>query len=373
MKINTLEKYVFDHFFPSGGSLPSAKDACLANVVMHTLLMAPGFKDAYANHELVEWAPDFFRLGVRDLGESRPSWVDVFEEYYPSDIWYEDEDSDEEPQWIDLPKGQPPFATVAVPGALRQEAQFHLEQLRARHADLEALFSPSPVWAVERERVDIVRVDTEELYVLVKNVLGTEADPRLRRSGIRYHEPRASRYNRAPWVFWVAHNGDEVAGVLGAMVSGEDHSLDLSYVSVAPGFRNQGLAKRLMTVAMDYAVKEELFFVRSSPGVFSEKHPEVAHGLDRCVTAHTVPHVSGGSGAVAGALARARRELPWDAVCAIAKPLCDDWLKACPSLWGKRSLGYGAEEAFAKDFNEQAEQAAHRLPVAAPRSPRPLR
>lgn len=373
MKIATLEKYVFDHFFPSGGALPSIKDACLANVVMHALLLAPAFKGAYAHHELMEWAPDFFRLGVKDLGDSRPSWVDVFEEYYPSDIWYDDEDSDEEPQWIELPKSQPPFAAVAVPEALQQAAQVHLERLRARHADLEALFSPSPVWTAEREHVDIVQVNTEELYVLVKDVLGTQSDPRLRRSGIRYHEPRASRYNRAPWVFWVAHNGDEVAGVLGAMVSSEDHSLDLSYVSVAPGFRNQGLAKRLMNVAMDYAVKEELFFVRSSPGVFSEKHPEVAHGLDRCVLAHAVPHVSGDSGAVAGSLARARRELPWDVFCEVAKPLCDEWLKTRPSLRGSGSVGYGVEEAFAKDFNKQAEQAAYRLPVAAPRSPRLLR
>jgi len=361
MKIATLEKYVFDHFFPIEEILPTVEDASVANVVMHALLNAPGFQGAYANHQLFQWAPGFFRLGFSAHGESRLSFCDVFEDYYPSDLWYGDED--EEPNWIELPKGtsSTPAVVSVVPEEVAQTAQLHLEILAERHPDLASLLAPSSTQLTQRQELRLEFATNQTLAGLVEEINGTRQDPCLKRQGIIYHHPTSSNLHNHPWVFWVAHNGDEIAGVLGALLSEEDKSLSLSYVSVAPGFRNQGLAKRLMNAAMDYGVEQELFFVRSSPGVFSEKHPEVAQGFDRWVMAHTIPHVSGGSGSVAWSLARARRELPWEAFCAVAKPLCDEWLERCPSLRGTVRLEYGVEEAFAKDFNEQVDIASRRL------------
>lgn len=369
MKIATLEKYVFDHFFPMEEILPTVEEASVANVVMHALLTAPGFEDAYANHQLFEWAPGFVRLGFFAHGESRPSFCDVFQDYYSGD-WYGDED--EEPKWIELPQGafSTPGALPAAPADMAAAAQLHLEILAERHPEVAAVLAPSPAALKQRQEIQIEQAFGRSLAPLVEGIQGTQQDPCLRRQGIVYHHPTSSNLWNHPWVFWVAHNGDEVAGVLGALLSEEDKSLSLSYVSVAPGFRNQGLAKRLMNAAMDYGVEQELFFVRSSPGVFSEKHPEVAQGFDRCVMAHAIPHVSGGSGSVAWSLARARRELPWEAFCEVAKPLCDEWLEKCPSLHGSRRLEYGVENAFAREFDAQVDTMSNRL-MAPPASPRP--
>lgn len=369
MKIATLEKYVFDHFFPVQEILPTAEEASMANVVMQALVTAPGFEGAYTNHQLFEWAPGFVRLGFFTHRESQPSFCDVFQDYYSSD-WYGDED--EEPNWIELPEGafSTPVALPAAPAGMAAVARLHLEILAERHPEVAAVLAPSGAALKQRRELQIEQAVGRALGPLVEGIQGTQHDPCLKRQGIVYHHPTSSSLWNHPWVFWVAHNGDEIAGVLGAMELEEDKSLSLSYVSVAPGFRNQGLATRLMNAAMDYGVQKELFFVRSSPGVFSEEHPKVAQGFDRCVMAHAIPHVSGGSGSVAWSLARARRELPWEAFCEMAKPLCDEWLEKCPSLHGSRRLEYGVENAFARDFDAQVDAIGRRLTAPSP-GPRP--
>ncbi len=334
MKIFALEDLIRRHFTPAEG-LPSAADASMANVVLYQLLQAPLFENTYANHRLYQQAEGFFQIGVPDSRHSCPMMVDIFEDLYPYDFWEPDEDDDAPPPFIDLPVFTIRSATPwegPLPTDLEREAAGHIQALRRLSPDIALLFAPCAQDLVRRKEVVIEELQFSQLFDRQKQILGTRADARLLRSGLTYHDTRDLGYRSdSLWRFWLAHNGDEVAGVLGAQRNPDSSELVLSYVTVGPGFRGQGLAKRLMTCAMDFAQAHELLFVRTAPGVFSRENPGVAEGFDRWVMAHGVPHVSG-SGYFPEAVRRARAELPWEAFCSATKPHCDAWLQACPSL-----------------------------------------
>lgn len=210
MKIERLKTIIAEHVLASN-PVPVLNDAVLANVMLFQCANAPYFNN---QSPLVLWerAPNVVQIGVLEDNQSdlRQMW-DPLEDYYECDF------ADYDDNQIQWPKHNRPRMVQYLDLApqLQQQAQYHCQQLQ-NHPEIKRLFDPTPSDIRSRNTFTIEQCDRDNINEKLMEILGGGKDLGLHYNDIRYHKV-PSVMNKAHWEFWVAHNQDEVAGVLGGL------------------------------------------------------------------------------------------------------------------------------------------------------------
>lgn len=267
-------------------------DLSAANIVAYRLLRGAYLGETYASYQLAEIAPDEWRLFQDWRGDAQPR--DPMRPFYESP--YMDVDEDRKDQFIVQPR---PMQVRDCDLTFIQGEEGISSEIRARadalmdrvlqHAPgkVQRLLDPAleHVQARKDLRIDVF-TDTGELADMLRDKLGDGMDWSLRSYGIDYHSFGHFSHKS---VFLVATNADEVAGML-KLGANEPGSYVLSYVSVAPGFREQGLSKALYARAIDLCQRDERVLIRSQPGEFTRQHPIITLSYDKMVKESHVLH-----------------------------------------------------------------------------------
>lgn len=324
MKIEHLRNLIAQHFLHINPT-PTLDDAVLANVVLFQCA-----NTAYFNNQspLVLWerAPNVVQIGVLEENqcELRQIW-DPLEDHYECDF------GDYNPNQIHWPQNSPARTVqyVDLPLQLQQQALFHCQQLQ-HNPEIKKLFEPTASDILLRNTFTIEQCDRDNINERLSEILGGSKDLGLHYNDIRYHKV-PSVMNKAHWEFWVAHNGDEVAGVLGGLkMSDDDYAFRLSYVSVSPMFRQQGLAKKLYANALQYCTDNQLILLRSSPGKMTRELTTITHGFDKTILSSSVPHLADNALLFETVVNELKQQYDWNDFVKHVKPLCDTWLEKYP-------------------------------------------
>jgi len=323
MKIEHLRTLIAQHFVTLNPT-PTLEDAVLANLVLFQCATAPYF----AQSPLVLWetAPNVVQVGVLEENHNalRQIW-DPLEDYYECDF------GDYAPNQIQWPEQSQPRTVQYsdLPPQVQQQAQHHCQHLQ-RNLDIHKLFEPTQADLALRNSFTIEQCDHNTVNEKLMGILGGGKDLELFHSGIRYHDV-PSVLNKAQWNFWLAHNGDEIAGVLGGLkMSPDDYAFRLSYVSVSPSFRQQGVSKQLYAHVLQYCADNHLMLLRSSPGKMTRELTTITHAFDKMVLNSSIPHLSSNALIFETVLSELKQQLPWTKFVSQTKPLCDKWLEQYP-------------------------------------------
>lgn len=340
MKASEAIKMVEGYIWDLSEGEPSVADTQLANLLTYCVLTSPYFTKTFEESVvLLQNRTNFIQVGWIENGHE--NFLDPFKDIYDTIDFYE------EPSYvIELPPTCVSASTPLkervvqwddVPSELKSEALYHVDLLKGHAKYIEAahkLFHPTETDFAKKNELVFELLNADTVDTKVSQILGPECDYSLGLYGIKYHHTnRRHSLSKCQDYFWLAHNGHEIAGVLGAMrMSDEDDFLRLSYVSVAHGFRNQGLSQKLLTMGMDFAEKNHWIWKRSSPGKMTTENPNISKRFDQCTINHRVPHLSENASILEMPLSELRRELPWETFCQIAKPICDEFLAKNPAV-----------------------------------------
>lgn len=355
MKIEHIRSLIAQYFL-NLHPIPTLDDAVLANVVLFQCA-----NSAYFNHQsplvLSQRAPDVVQIGLLHKGHSMDLW-DPLEDHYEHDF------GEYFPNQIMWPKHE--FKTIAydqLSKSLQAQAQHHCQQLQ-KNPEIKKLFEPSTFDLAARHTFTIEQCDRNNINERLKEILGSGKDLGLHYSDIRYHKV-PSVMNKAHWDFWIAHNQNEIAGVLGGLrMSDDDYAFRLSYVSVSPAFRQQGLAKRLYTQALQYCFDNQLILVRSSPGEMTRDVTEITHGFDKILLSSNVPHLADNALLFEMVVHELKQQYPWDEFVAHVKPVCDTWLeKYAPSTSAWSISPMDKKRVFTQFKSLLSENRAQQLPT----------
>lgn len=241
-----------------------AWDVTGVNVALHRIMHAPYFRGNYDTFDLTQQGPELYSLTFH------PPQSTQFEIYDPLmgsyDYWYETDDDDFETPPIVRDRLVFHRANDLPEQALLQ-AQSYLDRLPQ---DLiQTVFHPKEEDFQRKDRLMLSVMDAEGLRAFGQDLLGGTHNPTFQDEGIKYHRPEWCRNEE--WMFVVAHNEHEVAGILGGYADERVSSWALSYVSVSPQFRNQGVSKRMYQKMIDHCVHRELILVRSNASDFTQE------------------------------------------------------------------------------------------------------
>ena len=263
-----------------------------ANLVALRLLTGPYLGNSYAS-----W-------GVANVGGGRwclmQDWDnelidrDVLEPFHES--WFGYDEYDEEPG-RDVYCVAPPRHVNRVrsllqgedhvPQPIRDRADAMLERLRALHPEaVSQLLSPTAEQLQRRQDIQIVAVRGRQFSEHLRPIIGDWADWSLRAYGIKYYNPS---YTSDKDFYFLAHNGVEVCGVM-KLGTARDWGYGVSFVSVSPGFRGQGLSLKLYQSAISQCLKDGKALIRTDPGEGTP--PQATLAYDRIVKASPVIHTT---------------------------------------------------------------------------------
>lgn len=358
MKIEHIRTIIAQHFLNQNPT-PTLDDAVLANLVLFQCAHA-----AYFNNQspLVLWerAPHVVQIGVLDENQSdlKQMW-DPLEDYYECDF------GDYYPNQIQWPNQSKPIIRQYndVASQMQQRALFHCQQLQ-HNPEIRKLFEPTSSDILSRNTFTIEQCDRDNINERLREILGGSKDLGLHYNDIRYHKV-PSVMNTAHWEFWIAHNGDEVAGVLGGLkMSTDDYAFRLSYVSVSPAFRQQGLAKKLYAKALQYCSDNELILLRSSPGKMTRELHAITHGFDKTIVASSVPHLADNALLFETVVNELKQQYDWNDFVKHVKPLCDTWLEKYPPSTSSWSINpMDKKRVFSQFKSLLTEPRAKQLPT----------
>lgn len=201
-------------------------------------------------------------------------------------------------------------------------AEAVLERVRDQHPQLwQLLMAPVPQQLAARRKLTYDILDRDELDARLVHVLGPtyRLDGSLATQGMEYHT--APGWNDGNMRYVLAHNENEVAGILG-MSMFRQWTYGVNYVSVAPGFRQQGVARNLFSKVIEACVADQRVLVRTTPGEYASEHPGITAGFDRLCVQAPVLHVLANS-TLMSAVGRGVERLGFDQAMRLYKPLCD--------------------------------------------------
>ena len=293
--LEQLEKQLLELFLEERTEDPLSISAL--NVAALRLSQLPYFGNSYPDHILIHKGDDFYKCYFNFKKSDMMDRDPLREVYYDEFNDYDEDDSDDEvapdfllihqPKWS--LKSMDPF-TGELPAEIERRANVYLEKLHERSELMRKASNPTPQELADRQNLAISLVPHEEIYPTLRAILGEGYSHGLKPNGIQYHDPSMGHHHSKEWFYLIAHNENEVAGVAG--FTHQDHALGLSYVSVAPGFQNQGLSKRLYQSLIDYAQTHELVIRRSSPSEHTRNNPGITLAYDRLLEESQVLHTT---------------------------------------------------------------------------------
>ena len=353
--LHRLRQAIADDFLSQKAHGP--EDVAAAQVAFWTLLRSPYFNGNHEQLKFVQFGPLAFSLEVESSGNQVR--LDPLEYFYPSD-W---DEPDTRAFRVPFPQHtHDPVAVEsleAIAPSIVSKAQSMVDRLIALEPRFQKLVKPSSEGMAQRRSVGIELLDREGLEERLTVVLGEGHGSSLRAEGIRYHSPGWS--DGADWRYLLAHNGEEVAGVLGFYA--KESSLVLSYVSVAPGFRKEGLSMRLYERLLEICQAEQRFLVRSSPGEFTKANPAITQAYNRLLRESPVLHITAG-GYLHKAIQDGLDAVGMPQLFPLAKPVCD--LRTTLDFKGFEGDRWESEKAL-----ELRSAWADLQPSPKPRAPRP--
>jgi hypothetical protein len=206
--------------------------------------------------------------------------------------------------------------------AIEAAAQQWLAQVQQAHPVLwRRLFEPHPEQLEARKRLSYELISADGLTDRLSTILGQEhtMDSKLRCQGLEYHS--APSWNESDGHYLVAHNGREVAGIL-RLSALRDWTYGVNYLSVAPAFRNLGVAKEMFVRAVHACKRDGKVMVRTAPGDFARERPAIGAAFDRLCQAGDILYVQSNS-RLMSQVGRALEQYSYDQVLAAYKPVCD--------------------------------------------------
>lgn len=336
--LNLLRQAIADRLL-LGGSY-GQEDIAAAQVALWQFLRSPYFNGNYDHLDFNQKGPMAFALEMETNG--RPLLLDPLVNFYPDD--WDDENTQAfricvpphsfpKPVWVeDLNQ---------VPETVQVKAREIMEAVARQHPRFGKVLAPTPQDFANRQQVQLEVVPLADLEDHLDAVLGKGHNRRLQAEGIRYHEPDYSAQSSR---FVIAHNGEEVAGIAGVNTQGCFNYLP--YVSVAPGFRQQGLSCRLYQQVIGLCQAEGRILNRSSPSSFTLERPAITRSYDRMLQNSPVLHVTNG-GYLERALELGVEAVGMERFFPLAKPICD------------ARLQLGVERRKAEQWEHQQAQQLH--------------
>lgn len=234
-----------------------------------------------------------------------------------------------------------------VPRHISQAADEVLEKIRADDPGLFALwFEPTAEQLRARGQIQIDVVNSQDLGNKLEQIIGPSwaMDSSLRTQGIEYH---SYDYNDRGGQYILAHNGNEVAGIL-YLSSYRAWTYGINYLSVAPSFRQMGVSKQMYTRAVEICQQDKKVLVRTPSGEFAAQRPAIPSSYDQICIASDVLHVQSSS-TLMSSVGQWMARLGYDKTFELAKPLCDEF-----DAGQNRDRSYNADLISAIDkVNEQ--------------------
>lgn len=257
-----------------------------ANVVGLRLLTGPYLGRSYQSWGLAQ--PESGHWCLCQEWDDEVIARDVLEPFYPAMFGFDEEEA---PRYV----VHPPRQTRAlrqlekgedhVPAAIRARADAMLERLQALYPQaVGQLLHPTAEQLAHRQEIVIEAVEGRHFSERLRPILGDWADWSLRSYGIKYHSPT---YSSSKEVFLLAHNGSEVCGVMKLGMS-RPWAYVVSFISVTPGFRNQGLSLKLYQAAIEKCMADGKVLIRTEPGEGTPVQATLAY--DRLVRGAPILH-----------------------------------------------------------------------------------
>ena len=320
-----------------------------ANVAMWRILQHPYFQDGYQQYTLQKMSDTFFRCVC--LFNDKTTSADPLNDWY-NNGYFDDVDDDNNDQRVTFshpPVEQEIPATISdIPQGVWDLSQQIMDVLEA---------DPTCLWLQDpkqRQQLTFEWLNEDTLNEGLNKVLGPYYHASLAQYGISYHLPARGGWGRdkasSQYRYLVCHNGAEVAAVLGVLEYERD--IAVCYVSTNPAFRQQGLSKRLYHMLVDECIAHEKILLRTSPGKFTQEHPEITKSYDALLGGRPVLYAPNDS-AWAGFLSDKLKTNDYHAVVAQYHPTCVE----ISALQHETNFRYRGDDEFVAALR-QREQAA---------------
>ena len=308
----------------------SPVDLSAANLVAHRLLQSPYLGQTYQDWHLVERAPDEWRLVQYAPGGQlldRDPLLLFYRDPFQDDLSLNPTDGfvlTPRPETLPLP-AHPPARAPQPSAGVEEHAQALLERVHQAHpAAVDRLLQPTAQQLEQRQRLQVEALSPHQLTDTLRRLLGPLHDASLRAYGLDYHT--APSYQTPDTnVYLLAHNGEEVAGIM-KLGNSQGWGYGVGYVCVAPGFRQQGLSLKLYQAAIDRCIADEKVLVRSDPGDFTPVQATAA--FDRLLRQNPVLHAPFHSPAQYGLASLHEKGVPYAEQLQAVKPACDATLRS---------------------------------------------
>ena len=204
-----------------------------------------------------------------------------------------------------------PYEDIDQKSVLDKEKGMRLAQQYIKNLDqamVQKALHPTPDDLKEKFDIQYRQVNAPDLADVLRSFLGDTFHASLKPNGHVYHHHPS--FNNNDWMFVVGHNKDEVAGILGFYPNTYDDNLVLSYVSVAPGFRNRGIGKKMLCFVSEEARSQKKLLVRSTASELSQEIG-ASKSYSRFFDEQGILHVGTDTKAHAS-LIRALKKVPYD-------------------------------------------------------------
>jgi GNAT superfamily N-acetyltransferase len=301
---------------------------------------APYFEGGNDNIVLVQQSDTFFK--AYQIQSQGPHSLDPLHTWYDQGNFYDDLEEDGKENLInkrpilyhptvDRPIkdmfGNKVSKTPSIPDGLIEKTKSFQARFLIGNPQWKKLLSPTVSDIKNRHKVFLESFSgfsafNDRLVAL----LGQEHDRTLKLDGIIYHSPT--------WIFpdhknshryILAHNGQEVMGLVHYIH--REHDNGLAFISVAPGFRQQGVSQKLYQVLLQECEQDRCLLKRTEPGEYSLANPGITRGYDRLLNDQSrALHVSG-YGSLYSALLQALSQHTYENVLQAGKAICDRAMK----------------------------------------------
>lgn len=296
-------------------------DISAVNVAAMMLRRLPYFGKSYDNHFLADKGDGFYKLYYDFKGDAVNA--DPLRDTYHDDYHYYDEAGPHpdyfpihEPQWL-TNEAEPMQGEISL--AVQDRANAYLARLSELNPLMRLASAPSHEELSARQTIRVSFCDYDAIYSLTRELLGKECPSNLRPEGVMYHSP-GEHFGERGRRYFVAHNDHEIVGVCGVIEN--EHALILTYVSVASGFRRQGVSEKIYAHMIDYASRTQKMINRSTPSGTARDNPAITRKYDRMLSQSPVMHAHCDS-TLSDALTEALNTRPYEEVRLLGKPLCE--------------------------------------------------
>lgn len=303
MFLEEVKKELLDLFIEHKDFTPTAQSAL--NVACYLLIKNPSFNDAYQHFHLHQAGPELLIMSFKKYGKHLKS-NNVVEPAYANEDdygweWMDDEQIKNAEDYI---KNAPPRPTYfnyhdyeegqkrynqdeifdsMIPQPVLDKAWFFLQELSNKNEKVaDILLSEQPLEGLKN--IQYQWLNPDEMSLFLESHYKPQVYPlgNLYSAGLDYFKMDYSNDNFERQYLLVTNDFAPI-GVACITLREKEKQLYLSYLSVAPGYRNQGISRQIFQKSMDLAKDKNYFFARSSPGEFARNNSGITLGYDKIV------------------------------------------------------------------------------------------